>query len=109
MVSLDDYLDTTPQGKNMRGNGITTFLLNIDQCRIFNQTNCVKTILIADASFKSFYSRLDFKVIKDFANFLNFEEDRKRFHYESGKSNSDIKNYWITMITNHPTMCYFSS
>ena len=34
---------------------------------------------------KSFYSRLVFKVIKYFANYPNFEEACKRFHYESGK------------------------
>ena len=40
---------------------------------------------------KSFYSRLGFKVIKDLANSPNFEEARKRFHYESGKSKADQK------------------
>ena len=34
----------------------------------------------------SFYSRLGFKVIKDFAKYPSSEEARKRFHYESGKS-----------------------
>ena len=91
MGSLDDYSDADPQGKSMRGNGITTFLLHVTQCIIFNQTNCVETTLIADASLKSFYSRLGFKVIKDFANSPNFEEACKRFHYESGKSKEDHK------------------
>ena len=86
MGPLEDYSDAAPQGKSMRGNGINTFLLHVAQCIIFNQTNRVKTTLIADASLKSFYSRLGFKVIKDFANSPNFEEARKRFHYESGKS-----------------------
>ena len=36
MGSLDDYLDTAPQGKSMRVNGVTTFLLHIAQCIIFN-------------------------------------------------------------------------
>ena len=36
---------------------------------------------------KSFYSRLGFKVIKDFATSHNFEEARKQFYYKSGKSN----------------------
>ena len=64
MVSLDDYSNSAPQGRSMRGNGITTFLLHVSQCIIFNQTNRIKTILIADALLKSFYSRLGFKVIK---------------------------------------------
>ena len=86
MGSLDNYLDAAPQGKNMRGNGITTFLMHIALFIIFNQTNSVKTILIAESSLKSFYSRLGFKVIKYLANSPNFEEACKRFHYESGKS-----------------------
>ena len=86
MGSLDDYSDAAPQGKSMRGNGITTFLLHISQYIIFNKKNRVKTTLIAEASLKSFYSKLGFKVIKDFANSPNFEEARKQFHYESGKS-----------------------
>ena len=65
--------------------------MHVAQCIIFNQTNCVKTTLISDASLKSFYSRLDFKAIKDFANSPNFEEACKRFHYESGKSKEDHK------------------
>ena len=36
--------------------------------------------------FKSFYSRLSFKVIKYFATSPHFEEARKQFSYESGKS-----------------------
>ena len=52
MGSFDDYSDAAAKGKSMRGNGITTFLLHIDQCMIFNQTNRVKTTLIADASSK---------------------------------------------------------
>ena len=80
MGSLDDYSDAAPKGKSIRENGITTFLLHFAQCIIFNQTNYFKTTLIADASFKSFYSRLGFKVIKDFANSPNFEETRKQFH-----------------------------
>ena len=91
MGSLDYYLDAAPKGKNIRGNGITTFILHVTQCIIFNQTNRVKTTLIADASLKSLYSRLDFKVIKDFSTSTNFEEARNRFHYESGKSKADKK------------------
>ena len=86
MGSLGEYSDATSQGKSMRGNGITTFLLHVAQCIIFNKKNCVKTIIIVDASLKSYYSSLDFKGIKYFANSPNFEEAHKRFHYESGKS-----------------------
>ena len=86
MGSLDDYSDAAPQGKIMRGNSITTFLLHVSQFIIFNQTNRVKTTLIAKAQLKSFYSRLGFKVIKDFATSTNFEEARSQFHYETGKS-----------------------
>ena len=66
--SLDDYSDAAPQGKSMRGNGITTFILHVAQCKIFNQTNCVKITLIAKGSLESFYSRLGFQDIKIFAN-----------------------------------------
>ena len=41
---------------------------------------------------KLFYSRLGFKVIKYFANYPNFEEACKRFHYESVKFKADQKN-----------------
>ena len=86
MGSLGDYSDAAPKGKIIRKNGITIFLLHVSQYKIFNQTNRVKTILIADALLKSFDSKLGLKFIKDFANSPNFEEARKRFHYEPGKS-----------------------
>ena len=57
----------------------------------FQSKNCVKTTHIAKASLKSFYSRLGFKVIKDFTNSPNFEKARKQFHYESVKSEEDKK------------------
>ena len=60
----------------MRRNGINNFILHVSQCINFNQT----------AGLKSLYSGLDFKVIKDFLTSPNFEEARKRFNYESGKS-----------------------
>ena len=72
MGSLDDYLDAAPKGKIIRGNFITTFILHIAQCTIFNQTNRVKTTLIANALLNSFYSRLGFMVIKDFAKSPHF-------------------------------------
>ena len=36
MGYLDDYSDAAPKGKSIRGNGITTFLLHVSQCIIFN-------------------------------------------------------------------------
>ena len=59
--------------------------MHVAQCIIFNQTNCVKTIIIAYASLNSFYSRLGFKVLKDFVTSNNSEEARSQFHYEKGK------------------------
>ena len=64
-------------------------LLNIfARCPIYHfQSNEVLTAtIIAEDWLKSLYSRLYFKVIKDFATSPNFEEARERFHYESGKS-----------------------
>ena len=72
MGFLDYYSDADPNHKCIRGNGITTFLFHVSQCIIFNLTNHVKTILIANASLKSFYSRLGFTVIKDFPTSANF-------------------------------------
>ena len=89
MGFLDDYYDADSNHKSIRGNGITTFPLHVCQCIISNQTNRVKTILIADASLKSFYSRLGFKVIKYFATSTNFEEARSQFHYETGRSKAE--------------------
>ena len=37
MGSLDDYSDADPQGKSMRGNSITTFILHVSQCITFHQ------------------------------------------------------------------------
>ena len=91
MGFLDDYYDAAPKEKSIRENGITAFVLHFAQCLIFNKKNCVKTTLIADALLKSFYSRLGFKVTKDFATSINFEEARKRFCYETGISKADQK------------------
>ena len=89
MGFLDYYSDADPNHKSMRGNGITTFLFHVAQCIIFNLTNHVKKILIANVSLKSFYSRLGFLVIKDFVTYTTFEGARRRFHYETGKSKAD--------------------
>ena len=86
MGFLGDYSDADSNYKSIRGNGINTFILHVSQCIIFNQTNRVKTILIADASLKSYYSRLGFMVTKNFATSTHFEVARSLFHYEKRKS-----------------------
>ena len=86
MCCFDDYSDAAPFSKTMRRNSITNFLLNVTQCITFNQTKFVTATLIDEAWLKLLYSKLGFKVIKDFATPPNFEEARKRFHSESGKS-----------------------
>ena len=91
MGFLDDYSDADPNHKSIRGNGITTFLFHFAQCIIFNLTNCVKTILIANASLKPFYSRLGFTVIRDFVTSTNFEAACSRFHYDKGKYKAEQK------------------
>ena len=83
---FDDYSDAAPRAKNLRGNGITTFILHVAQCITFRQTNIFTTTLIDEASLKSFYSRLGFKVIEYFATSPNFEGACKQFNNESGKS-----------------------
>ena len=89
MGFLDDYSDADPNHKSIRGNGIATFLFHVAQCIIFKLTNQVKTILIANVSLKTFYSRLGFQVIKNFATSNTFEAARRRFHYDTGKSKED--------------------
>ena len=91
MCFLDYYSDADTNHKSISVNGITTFLFHVSQCIIFCLTNCVKTILIANASLNSFYSRLGFTVIKDFATSTNFEAAGSRFHYEKGKSKAEQK------------------
>ena len=86
MGCFDDYSDAAPHAKTTRGNGITNFLLHIYQCIISNQTEFVTAKNITKYRLKSLYSRLCFKVIKDFAKYPNFEEARERFNYETGKS-----------------------
>ena len=83
MGFLDDYSDADPNQKSIRVNGITTFLFCVAQCIVFNLTNQVKKILIANVSLKTFYSRLGFFVIKDFATSTKFEAARRRFHYDT--------------------------
>ena len=86
MGCFDDYLDFAPRANTIRGNGITTFILHVAQYITFNQTKKITAKLIAEARLKSLYSKLGFKVTKDFSTSNNFEKDRKRFNYESGKS-----------------------
>ena len=45
MGSLDDYPDAAPQGKSMRVNGITKFLLHVSQCIICNKKIALKQYL----------------------------------------------------------------
>ena len=89
MGFLDYYYDADPNHKSIKGNGITTFLFHVAQCIILNLTNHVKTILIVNVSLKTFYSRLGFSVIKDFATSTTFEAARRRFHYETVKYKAD--------------------
>ena len=65
---------------------ITAFIFHVAQFITFHQTKNFTATLIAKASLKAFYSRLGFKVIKDFETSPNLKEARKRFHCESGKS-----------------------
>ena len=107
MGCFDDYLYATPRAKTIPVNGISTFILHVAQCITFRQTNIVTATLISEALLKSFYSRLGFKVIKDFATSPNFEDACKRFNYESVKSKAlQEKKHWLTMSSNHPTTCY---
>ena len=46
MSSLDDDSNSAPQGKSMRGNGITTFLLHVAQCIILNKKIALKKHLL---------------------------------------------------------------
>ena len=86
MGCFDDYSDAAPQATTMRGNCIHTFHLHVSQCITLNHTYFVLVTLISKSRLKSLYSRLGFKIIKYFATSPNFEEARKQFHYESGKS-----------------------
>ena len=78
MVCFDDYSDAAPRAKTMRGNGITTFILYVAQYITYRQF--LTATLIDQAFLKPFYSRLGFKVIKDFATSPNFEETCKQFN-----------------------------
>ena len=109
MDFVDYYSDADTNHKSIRVNGITTYIFHVSQCIIFCLTNYVKTILIANDSLKTFYSRLGFTVIKDFATSTTFEAARSRFHYETGKSKAYHKDNWLTVFTHQLTMCYISS
>ena len=49
MGCFDDDSDADTRAKTTRGNGITTFLLNVAQCITFRQTNIVTATLIYKA------------------------------------------------------------
>ena len=83
---FDDYSDAAPRAKTMKGNGIITFILHVAQCITFRQTKFVTATIISEASLKSFYSRLGFKIMKYFAKPPNFKEAHKQIWYEWGKS-----------------------
>ena len=85
MGFLDDYSDSDPNHKSIKVNGITTYLFHVAQCIFFCLTNSVKTILIANASLKTFYSRLGFTVIKYFVTSTTYEAASSWFYYETGK------------------------
>ena len=91
MGFLDEYSDADPDHKSIRVNGITTFLFHITQCILFCLTNYFKTILISNASLKTFYSWLGFTVIKYFVTSTTFEAACSQFHYEKGKYKSEQK------------------
>ena len=78
------YSYADPNHKSIKENGITTFIFHVAQCIIFNKKKHVKTIIIANVSLKTFYSRLGFSVIKDFVTSTTFEAARRKFHYETG-------------------------
>ena len=40
MGCFDDYSDSEPRAKTMRGNGIITFILHLSQCITLNIKNC---------------------------------------------------------------------
>ena len=103
MGFLDDYSDAHPNHKSIRGNAITTFLFHVAQCIIFNLTNQVKTIFIANVLLKTFYLRLGFFVIKYFSTSTKFEAARRRFHYDTGKSKEDeIKTFDLQCLRTIP-------
>ena len=61
MGCFGDYLNDAPRAQAMRRNGITTFILHVDQCINLRQTNIVTAILIAEALLKSFLFRVKFQ------------------------------------------------
>ena len=79
---FDGYSNAAPCAKNMRRNGITTFILHVAQCITFNKTIFFAEKIIAKARLKSLYIRLGFNVIKYFVTSTNFEEAHEQFHYD---------------------------
>ena len=57
---------------------------------------------------KTFYSRLGFSVIKDFATSTTFEAACRRFHYDTGKSKEDeIKTIGLQCLYTIPRRVTF--
>ena len=105
MGHFEDYSGAAPRAKTIKETCITTFLFHISLCITFRQINFVTATLVSGALLKSSYSRLGFKVIKDFATSSNFEKVRKRFNYVSEKSKALQKNNWLIISSNYPTTC----
>ena len=61
MGFLGDYLDAAPKGKINRGNGITTFLLHVAQCIIFNTKITLKQHLLPMHRCSHFFLKVRFQ------------------------------------------------
>ena len=69
MGFLDDSSDADTNQKSIRGNVITTFLLHVAQCIIFNKTNRVKTILICQCIVEVILFKVRFQGYSRFRDF----------------------------------------
>ena len=67
----------------------------------------VTETLISKASLNSFYSRLGFKVIKDFVTSPNYEKACKQFHYESGNTKDSRKKIGLQCYLTIPRRVTF--
>ena len=86
---FDHYSDASPVANTMRGNGITVFLLHVAQCIVFEKSKIKAATLVANIHLKGYYSKLGFKVIKDFDTLESMKIARERFHYEANSSQKD--------------------